>query len=174
MEKKFLKKLLSGKDKKTAVSPNAHFVLKLHKVFINCCLTFWSSQPKSDNLFGAERSQPTAGTERKPSGWSRTYLLPWPDRANSTSTKLSASGARLNLQGEWNIFTCRITDIVIFYVVTANLVTHSVVSHSDENLICFCFCLLSNYFCSVSQVCNLCQSIVPQSISHNSPWKTGS
>lgn len=47
-----------------------------------------------------ERSRPTAGTGRRPSGWSRTSSLPWQDRASSTCTKPSASGARSNLQGE--------------------------------------------------------------------------
>lgn len=55
---------------------------------------------QSDDLSLAERSQPTAGTEQRPSGWSRTFSPPWQDRANSTYIKPSASGARLNLQGE--------------------------------------------------------------------------
>lgn len=54
----------------------------------------------------AERSQQTAGTEQRPSGWSRTFSLPWQDRASSTSIKRRASGARLNLPGECTCHKC--------------------------------------------------------------------
>lgn len=47
-----------------------------------------------------ERSPPTAGTERRSSGWSRTFSRLWRDKASSTSTKLWASGVRSSLQGE--------------------------------------------------------------------------
>lgn len=47
------------------------------------------------------------GTEQSISDWSRTFSLPWRDKANSMCIKPSASGARLNPPGKSHVKSCR-------------------------------------------------------------------